>query len=136
MSSPTQVHLSWQGGERFSGSSGEVPVVVDGEGTDVLSPMQALAVGVAGCMSIDVASILEKGRQPLEALEIELTGLRAPEPPRRFVEIAIHYRIRGAVAPEKVERAIALSRDRYCSAWQSMRADIELRTTFEIESTG
>ncbi|HVS63604.1 MAG TPA: OsmC family protein [Thermoanaerobaculia bacterium] len=131
MSGPTEVRLRWDGGERFTATAGDVATVVDGSSPDHLSPMQALALGVAACMSIDVVAILEKGRQPLEAMEVELTGERAAAPPRRFVSIRIHYRIRGAVDPARVERAIALSRDTYCSAWQSMRTDIELQTTFE-----
>jgi hypothetical protein len=73
MSRPTtEVRLRWEGGERFSGSAGAVDVVVDGSADDQLSPMQALALGLAGCMSIDVATILQKGRQPLTGMEVEL----------------------------------------------------------------
>ena len=133
VSRPTEVRLRWQGGERFAADAGGVELAIDGSSPEHLSPMQAVALGVAGCMSVDVATILAKGRQPVEALEVELTGTRAQTPPRRFLALRIHYRVRGAVDRAKVERAIALSRDTYCSAWQSMRTDIELETSFEIE---
>lgn len=127
----TRIHLRWDGDERFTGESGSLPITLDGSG-DALSPMQALAAGLAGCMSIDVASILEKGRQPVESMEITLTGERADQPPRRFVSFQIHYRISGKVDPKKVERAIALSKETYCSVWHTLRQDIPFDTSFEV----
>jgi putative redox protein len=130
---PTRLHLRWEGGERFTATTGDIAITIDGSAPGLLSPMQAVAIGVAGCMSVDVATILEKGRQPIEAMEVELVGRRAESAPRRFLSIHLHFRIEGRVDTSRVERAIALSRDTYCSAWQSMRADIELETSFEIE---
>ena len=124
--------LRWAGHERFTGSVGAVPVVLDGDADDALSPMQAVAAGLAGCMSIDVVMILEKGRQPLEGLRIELSASRASEPPRRFVDVSLHFVVAGAVDPARVERAIALSRETYCSVWHSLRRDIALQTSFEV----
>jgi putative redox protein len=128
----TEIRLHWEGGERFSGQAGAVDVVIDGSSPAVLSPMQAVALGLAGCMSVDVATILEKGRQPLAGMEVRLVGQRAEQPPRRFLAFRLHYRIEGAVDPARVERAVELSRERYCSAWHSLRTDISLETSYEI----
>ena len=84
-------------------------------------------------MAADVVSILVKGRAGLEGLRTRLVGERRGEEPRRFVKIALHFVVTGAVPPEKVERALALSREKYCSVWHSLRQDIDLTTTFEIE---
>jgi putative redox protein len=127
----TRVTLRWTDGLAFEGEAGQAAIRLASSG-DALSPMQALAAGLAGCMSIDVVSILEKGRQSITAIEIELSGERAEKPPRRFVSFAIHYRISGEVEPARVERAIALSRETYCSVWHSLRTDISLETSFEI----
>jgi putative redox protein len=128
----TTAELVWSGGLRFGATSGPNAVLVDGDGTLGLSPVQATAIGLAGCMAADVVAIFEKGRQPLAGLRISLAGERAAMPPRRFTRITLHFHVSGAVAPDAVERAIALSRETYCSVWHSMRQDIDLLTTFDI----
>lgn len=94
--------------------------------------MQLAAFGVAGCMAADVVAVLTKGRHPLTAFRVTFTGERAAEPPRRFLRITLHFHITGAIPPAAVERAIALSRQTYCSVWHSMRRDIDFITRFDI----
>ena len=83
-------------------------------------------------MAADVVEILTRGRHPLTGLRAALTGERAPDPPRRFVRITLHFHVSGAVPPEAVDRAIALSREKYCSVWHSMRPDIAFTTAFDV----
>ena len=94
--------------------------------------MQMAAFALSGCMAADVVSILQKGRFLLKGLRASFSGERASDPPRRFIRITLHFHVSGDVPPEAVERAIALSRERYCSVWHSMREDTEFITTFEI----
>ena len=94
--------------------------------------MQFAAFALAGCMSADVVSILQKGRHPMTALRVSFTGERAAEPPRRFVRITLHFHVTGAVPEDAIERAIALSRETYCSVWHSMQQDIDLTTRFDV----
>jgi putative redox protein len=129
---PTTVELIWSEKVRFRATAGTNETVVDGDGVDGPSPVQVAAIGLAGCMGADVAAILEKGRQPLRGLRVVFSGERAVMPPRRFTRITLHFQVSGAVAADAAERAIALSRDTYCSVWHSMRQDIEFLTTFEI----
>ncbi len=130
----TSAELTWEGDLHFTARTGGFEIAVDGNTTHAPSPMHALAVGLAGCMAIDLVDILIKGRHDLRALRATFTGLRAPEPPKRFQEITLHYVLTGAVPPNAIERAIALSREKYCSVWHSMRQDIDLRVTYEVAS--
>ncbi len=129
---PLTAELVWSTGLQFGATSGRSAVVIDADGAAGPSPLQAAAFGLAGCMAADVVSILQKGRHPLTGLRVSLTADRAPNPPRRFVRVALHFRVTGAVPPEAVDRAIALSRETYCSVWHSMRQDIELTTTVDL----
>ena len=129
---PTTAELVWSDGLRFGATSGKNAVVVDGDGEAGLSPMQLLAVAIAGCMAADVVAILQKGRHPLTGLRVSFRGERQPSPPRRFTAIALHFHVHGAIPADAVSRAIDLSREKYCSAWHSLRTDIALATEFSI----
>lgn len=131
---PVTAELIWSDHVRFGATSGPNALVIDGAGAAGPSPLQLAAFGLAGCMATDVVSILQKGRHPITGLRASFSGERAPAPPRRLVRIALHFHVSGAVPVEAVERAIALSRDTYCSVWHSMRQDIEFTTTFEVQS--
>ena len=132
---PVEVELVWDGDLRFRGRAGEAAIVVDSDGRAGPSPVQALGLALAGCMSVDLAHILARGRQPLRALHARLRAERAPEDPHRIVRVDLRFTVTGAVAPDKVERAIALSRKTYCSVWHSLRQDIEFTTSFEIAAS-
>ncbi len=130
---PLTAELLWSGGLTFGATSGPSALLIDGDGVAGPSPMQLAAYGVAGCMAADVVSILQKGRQPLTAFRATFTGERAAEPPRRFLRMTLHFHVTGAVPPAAVERAIALSRQTYCSVWHSMRRDIDFITRFDLQ---
>jgi putative redox protein len=129
---PLVAELVWDEQLRFGATSGPSAIVIDGDGAAGPSPMQLAAFGLAGCMAADVIAIIQKGRHPVTGMRMSFSGDRAPEPPRRFVSIALHFIVSGAVPREAVERAMALSHEKYCSVWHSMRQDIALTTTFDI----
>jgi putative redox protein len=129
---PITAELIWSEHLRFGASSGPNAVVIDGDGAAGTSPMQLAAFGLAGCMAVDVVSILQKGRHPLTGLRASFSGERTEDPPRRYTRIALHFHVSGAVPAEAVERAIALSRDKYCSVWNSFRQDIDFTTTYAL----
>lgn len=131
---PLVAELVWSGDLRFDASSGAGHAIVDGDSKAGPSPTQYAAMGLAGCMAADVVDIIRKGRHPLEALRVTFTGTRAEQPPRRFLAITLHFDVTGAVPGEAVERAISLSREKYCSVWHSFRQDITLSTTFVIHA--
>jgi putative redox protein len=128
----TTAELTWEGDLRFTSRSGGSELVIDSNSEHGPSPMQTLAISLAGCMAIDVLDIIKKGRHDLRALRVTFAGQRAPEPPKRYEEIALHFIVEGNVPAAAVDRAIQLSRDKYCSVWNSMRQDIQLAVTHEI----
>jgi putative redox protein len=124
--------LTWERDLRFAGRSAAFDLTLDGNSKEAPSPMQLLALGLAGCMATDLVDILTKGRHDLRGLRATFVGVRAPEPPKRFVEVTLHYTVEGNVPAAAIDRAIALSRDKYCSVWHSMRQDIQLTVTYEV----
>jgi putative redox protein len=127
------LELRWDGGTRLIGRAGAHEQLCDWEGHQALSPVQALALALAGCMASDVVTILQKGRLPLRGLRAALTAQRAAAEPRRFLAVELRFHVAGGVPADRVERAIALSREKYCSVWHSMRQDIAFTTSFEVE---
>lgn len=128
---PVTVALQWESGLRFTGAAAVGELVVDGDGAAGPSPIQLLAFAVAGCMAADLVLILTRSRFPPRGVRVTFTGERAEQDPRRFLRIALRFEVSGAVPPEKIERALALSRETYCSVWHSLRPDIEFETSFE-----
>ena len=129
---PVTAELIWDDDLRFCATSGRTAVVVDGDSTAGPSPVQLLVIGLAGCMGIDVVDIIRKGRHPLSAFRVTISSQRAPESPRRLLAVDLRFHVHGAVPRNVVERAIALSRDKYCSVWHSLRQDIELTTGLDM----
>ena len=130
---PTVVDLTWTGDLVLSGTSGQASMTLDSAGAAGPSPVQALAFALAGCMTMDVAYILTKGRQPFRALRSHLVADRAPEDPHRIVRMHLQVSVEGDVPADAVARAIALSYEKYCSVWHSMRQDIVFTTSHDVQ---
>lgn len=131
---PITATLTWQGNLKFRAATPRTEIILDGGSTAGPSPPEALAMALAGCMAIDVADIVRKGRHQLTSLEVRVSGDRQDDPPRRFVHFTLHFLVGGIVPDQAIQRAIELSRDKYCSVWHSLRQDITLETTFEAHS--
>ena len=136
MKAPTTLELIWQHDLVFNGRSGEASIVLDSAGATGPSPVQALAFALAGCMGMDIVHILRKGRLDLQGLKIAMIAERAQENPHRITAVAIDVAVTGNVPKEAIERAIALSHEKYCSVWHSMRQDIAFTTTFSVAKAG
>jgi len=98
------------------------------------TPMELLAAALAGCTSMDVLSILQKMRQPLEGLRVEVHGERADEHPKRFISLEVVYHLTGALDEKKVQRAIELSETRYCSVAATLRPAVSISSRYVIEA--
>jgi putative redox protein len=132
---PLELYLVWEHDLVLSGASGETRLTVDSDGAAGPSPMQALAFALAGCMAMDVVHMLRKGKHDLRGLRLDLSGTRAPEQPRRFTAVTLHFTVTGAVPTDAIQRAIDLSREKYCSVWHSMRQDITFDTRYSVAAT-
>lgn len=110
-------HMSFVG-ESGSGHS----VVMDGApefgGRDLgIRPMEMLLLGLGGCASFDIVSMLKKGKQDLIDCEVEISAERADSEPKVFTGLHLHFIISGNnLSEKKVDRAIQLSAEKYCSA--------------------
>ena len=100
-------------------------------------PMELMLMGVGGCTSFDVVNILRKSRQKVTNCVTHITAQRADDIPQVFETINIHFEIEGeGLDATKVERAIHLTADKYCSASIMLqRAGVEITHTFEIRET-
>lgn len=130
----TTVELIWQRELVFTGRSAQASVTLDSDGVEGPSPMQALAFGFAACMAMDVVYTIRKGRHDLRGCRVHLTGERAQTIPHRFLSFELRFTVTGGVPQEVVDRAIALSREKYCSVWHSLRQDITLTVSSTLSS--
>ncbi|HLR25694.1 MAG TPA: OsmC family protein [Fodinibius sp.] len=99
------------------------------------SPMQLLLAGAGGCSTIDIIGILEKQKQNVQALEVEVEGDRQQKGTySEFTTIHLHYIFTGDLDDRKVERAINLSLDKYCSVTKTLGKTSEITHSYEIKS--
>lgn len=132
-----KVSMRWTGeGLAFEGGrEGGVQIGVDSSGEIGPAPMELLLLSVAGCMAIDVVMILEKSRVRLDDLQMHAVGRRAETAPKRYLAIDLEYVISGPADAdaEKVQRAIDLSKDKYCSVLHTLDPDIDFGVSWRQE---
>jgi len=96
-------------------------------------PMETLLAGAGGCTAYDVVLILKRGRHRVSGCQVRATAERAPEDPKVFTHLHLHFVVTGhAIAPAAIERAIAMSHDKYCSATIMLGKTAEITTSFEF----
>jgi|SRR5690348_3414029 putative redox protein len=96
-------------------------------------PLELLLMGLGGCTAFDVVTILRKGREKVTDCVVELEADRAPSEPKVFTRIHLHYRLKGrGLAPAKVERAITLSAEKYCSATAILEKTAKITHDWEV----
>jgi len=119
--------------EYEGGDSTGAPVLLDAKGGKGPGPMDALLLAVAGCMAADIQVILERSRVPLTGLRAVVEGDRAPAHPKRYTRIGMTFSLEGPGAEHqaKVQRAVDLSREKFCSVVHTLRPDIQLEISIE-----
>jgi len=95
-------------------------------------PMELLLVSLAGCSSIDMISILRKQRQDIRDVKMDISGTRVDGIPAPYKEITVHFTFIGSLKSSKVEKAIELTKSKYCSVYFSLHPDIEVTYTYDI----
>ena len=128
----TSVVLEWTGaGLHFEADhpSGNA-FKCDGDGKAAHSPVQTLALALSACMAADIVDITGKMRVKFGKLRVELEADRNADPPRYFKAVRMRFYVTGAATEDqaKVERALELSLEKYCSVLHSLRKDLALST--------
>ncbi len=96
-------------------------------------PMETVLAGTGGCTAYDVVLILKRGRQQVKGCSVKLSSERASTDPKVFTRIHMHFVVSGTgLNPQVVERAIALSHDKYCSASIMLGKTADITTSFEV----
>ncbi len=133
----------WQDGLSFTGSAGTgftVPLGADpgvGGANDGFRPLELMAISLAGCTAMDVASILKKKQQDVTAFEVAVRTETAQEYPQVWTRAVIRYRVTGrAVDEAAVRRAIELSATKYCPAQAMLGKVVPLELIYEIHEQG
>ena len=129
----------WVEGMAFMGEAGSGhAVMMDGApeygGRNIgIRPMEMLLIGLAGCTGFDVVSILKKGRESVTGCDVEVEAQRAETDPKVFTKIHLSYRISGkGLSRDKAERAVTLSKEKYCSASIMLGATAEMTYSLEV----
>ena len=106
----------------------------DGGGRNLAArPMETLLAGAGGCTAYDVVLILKRGRHEVRGCEVRVTAERAEQDPKVFTHIRMHFVVTGKGVPAAaVERAVALSHERYCSATIMLGKTAEISTSYEL----
>lgn len=134
-----RARVKWVEQATFIGESGSGhAVVMDGApengGRDLgVRPMEMLLLGLGGCTAFDVVFILQRQRQPVSDCVVEIEARRAPDPPRVFTHIHVHFKVTGSgLKANQVERAVRLSAEKFCSASLMLGRAAEISHDFEV----
>jgi putative redox protein len=99
------------------------------------SPTETLLLSVAGCMGIDMVSFLQKMKCEIKSYKMDIMGERNPTPPQYYTSIEMVISVSGAgLTAKKIERAISLSQEKYCSVYHSLRKDMKVKVDYAFES--
>ncbi len=128
-----QATVNWIDGMKFEATTPEgYSFIIDGKRKEGVGAMDLLLHGLAGCTAVDVVLILQKQRQPVEDVIVNVTGERASEHPKVYTKIHIEYIVKGDLKQEKVERAIQLSEEKFCSASAMLRKTAGITHSYQI----
>jgi putative redox protein len=129
----THAKAVWTGNHCFvAESDSSHALVVDGDKKTGNSPMELVLIGLCGCTGYDVASILQKKREPFTSLEVRAEAERAKEPPMVYTAIRLVYKVRGMVSRKAVEDAVRLSKEKYCSVSAMLEKTAKITAEIEI----
>ena len=131
--------VKWLDHMSFVGESGSGHSVVMDGAPDVggrnmgVRPMEMVLLGLGGCTSFDLVLILQRQRQAVDDVQVEIEAERADKAPRVFTKIHVHYIVKGrGLDPKKVERAVNMTAEKYCSVSIMLSASVEISHDFEI----
>lgn len=124
--------------EGYSSSNPDYKIILDtskevGGNDEGIKPTELLLIGLAGCSSMDIISILNKKKQIIESYEVIIKGQRASSHPMVFTKINIIYNFKGVnIDEDAIKRAISLSKDKYCSVWAMLQKAADIEYSYNI----
>jgi len=98
-----------------------------------MKPSDLLLISAAACSAYDVVEIMAKQKQPMRDLKVECRGDQMESPPYTFTRIHLHYLVYGNVDPQKLEKAIRLAEEKYCSVLSTLRPGVPISSDFQIQ---
>ncbi len=98
-----------------------------------MKPSDLLLISAAACSAYDVVEIMAKQKQPMRDLKVECRGDQMESPPYTFTRIHLHYLAYGNVDPQKLEKAIRLAEEKYCSVLSTLRPGVPISSDFQIQ---
>lgn len=126
--------LTWEKDLVFTARIRGYAINFDADAEEGCIPTDSLLMSIPGCLAIDVVLFLKKMRAEIERFEIETVGQRNPVPPKYFSAVHMQIKIAGKdITPKKMDRAISLSQEKYCSVYHSLRKDMEITVNYVIE---
>ena len=97
-------------------------------------PTESLLLSIAGCLAIDVVSFVTKMKAKITKFKVDIVGERNPTPPQYYTKVDMVLHISGEnITPKKLDRAISLSQEKYCSVYHSLRKDLKVDVSYVIE---
>jgi putative redox protein len=137
MPSELSVHAIYQSGMHIVASAGKHSVIMDyplrSDDVAGLTPLQLVLASLAGCGGSTVALLLQRMRQPLKGLEVEVRGKRRDEHPTVFTEISLEFIVQGSgVDPEAVAKVLEQAEDRLCPVWAMLKPGTTITSSFRI----
>jgi len=130
-----KAQVKWLGEELFLGTSASGHTLILDANAEGLapSPLENILISLGSCSSVDVVSILQKARQEISGCIVDIDGTRVDSVPKLFSSIHLHFVITGKNVKETVvERAVALSADKYCSVALMLSANVKITHDFSI----
>jgi len=131
----TSARAIWTDKERFLGEavSGHALVMDAGEPKTANTPMELVLIALCGCTMSDVVGILRKKREPFTSLEVRAEAERAEDFPKVFTSIKLIYRVGGKVSHAGMERAVELSKEKYCSVSAMLEKTAKIEFVIEYD---
>jgi putative redox protein len=131
-----QVQVNWIAGQRYEGIDSDGQTILLGAADEAgVRPAEALLLALGSCAAYDVVAILAKQRAVLQRMQVLVSGEQDEQPPFKYHAIRLRFRIAAEnLRPERLQRAIDLALNKYCTVRASL--DPAITVTFEVEVMG